>query len=95
MQLSRPSHIQRLVFSKCIGLISLYLGPCMKSFLKTLFLMIRRSPVTICLWCLSVKGELLHLHSRLSEFAKNKSKPRLLTNLLKLKNLIDIGGVSL
>ena len=27
-----------------------------------LFLMIRRSPVTICLWYLSKKGELLHLH---------------------------------
>ena len=56
--------------------------------------MTRRSPVTICFWCLSAKGELLHLHGRLSEFVKNKSKSRLLKNLLKLKNLVDIGGVS-
>ena len=67
----------------------------MNSFLKTLFLMIHRSPATICLWCLSTKGEFLHLHGRLSGFGKNKSKSRLLTNLLKLKNLADIGGVSL
>ena len=57
--------------------------------------MIRRSPVTICLWYLSTKEELLHLHGRLSGFVKNKFKSRLLTNLLKLKNLVDIGGVSL
>ena len=57
--------------------------------------MIRRSPVTICLCYLSTKGELLHLHGRLPEFVKNKSKSRLLTNLLKLKNFVDIGGVSL
>ena len=49
--------------------------------------MIHRSPVTICLWYLSTKGELLHLHGRLSGFAKNKSKSRLLTNLSKLKKL--------
>ena len=55
----------------------------------------RRLPVTICLWCLSAKGYLLHLHGRLSGFVKNKSKSRLLTNLLKLKNLVDTGGVSL
>ena len=95
MQLSRPFHMQRLAFSRFVGLTSLYLGPLIKSFLKTLFLIFRRSPVTIGLWCLSTKGELLHLHARLSEFAKNKSKPTLLTNLLKLKNLVDIGGVSL
>ena len=57
--------------------------------------MICRSPITICLWYLSTKGDLLHLHGRLSGFAKNKSKSRLLTNLLKLKTLVDIGGVSL
>ena len=66
-----------------------------KSFLKALFLMIRRSPVTICLWYLSAKRELLHLDGRLSGFVKSKSKSRLLTNLLKLKNVVDIGGVSL
>ena len=87
--------MQLLAFSRLIGLTSLYLGPLIKIYLKTLFLMIRRSPITICLWCLSAKGELLHLHSRLSGFLKNKSKSRLLTNLLKLKNLVDIGGVSL
>ena len=57
--------------------------------------MIRRSSVTICLWYLSTKGELLHFYGRLSGFTKNKSKSRVLTNLLKLKNLVDIGGVSL
>ena len=57
--------------------------------------MIHRSPVTIYLWYLSAKGELLHLHGRLSWFVKNKSKSRLLINLLKLKNSVDIGGVSL
>ena len=78
-----------------LGLTSLYVGPLIKSHLKALFLMIRRSPVTICLWYLSTKGELLHLHGRLSWFVKNKSKSRLLTNLLKLENLVDIGEVSL
>ena len=67
--------------SKFIGLTALCLGPLIKSLLKTLFLMIRRSPVTICLWCLSAKGELLHLHGSLSRFLKNKSKSILLTNV--------------
>ena len=50
----------------------------------------------MCVWCLSARGELLHLHGgRLSGFVKNKSKSRLLTYLLKLKNSGDIGGVSL
>ena len=57
---------------------------------KTLFLMIHRSPVTICLYCLSVKGELLHLHGTPSGFVKNKFKPRLLTNLLNRSD--DEGG---
>ena len=87
--------MQRLPFSKFIGLTSLYLGLLIKSFLKALFLIIRRSPITISLWCLSAKGELLRLHGRLSGFLKNKSKSRLLTNLLKLKNFVDIGGVRL
>ena len=64
MQLSRPSNMQHLALSKFTGLTSLYLGPLIKSFLKTLILMICRSPVTICLWCLSAKGELLHLHGQ-------------------------------
>ena len=71
MELSRPSNMQHLAFSRFICLTTLYLGPLIKSFLRTLFL---RSPVTICLWCLSTNGELLHLHVRLSEFVKNKSK---------------------
>ena len=57
--------------------------------------MICRYHVTIYLWCLSAKGELLHLHVRLTRFAKNKSNSRLLPNLLKLKNLVDISGVKL
>ena len=77
------------------GLASLFLGPLIKRFLKALFLIIRRSPVTICLWYLSGKGKLLHFHGRLSGFFKNKSKSRFLTNLLKLKNFVDIDGVSL
>ena len=56
--------------------------------------MIFRSPVTIYLCCLSAKGELLHFYGRLSGFVKNKSKSRLLTNLLKMKNFVDIGGVN-
>ena len=48
MQLSRPSNIQRLAFSKFIVLTCLYFDPLIKTFLKTLFLMIRRSPVTTC-----------------------------------------------
>ena len=95
MQLWRPSNTQRLAFSRFMSLTSQYLGPLIKRFLKALFLMIRISPVNICLWYLSTKGELLHLHVRLSAFVINKSKSRLLTNLLKLKNLVDIGGVSL
>ena len=69
MSLSKPSNMQHLAFSKFIELTSLYLGPLIKSFLKT-FLMILRSPITICLWCLSAKGELLHLHGRLSGLLK-------------------------
>ena len=84
MQLSRPSNMQRLAISKFIGQTTLYLSSLIKNFLKT-FLMIRRSPVTICLWGLSAKRELLHLHSRLSGFGKHKSKSRLLTNVLKLE----------
>ena len=61
MQLSRPCNMQRLAFSKFLDLTSLYLGSLIKIFLKVVFLMIRRSPITICLWCLSAKGELLHL----------------------------------
>ena len=49
--------------------------------------MIRRLPVTICLWYLSTKGELLYLHSRLSGFVKDKSKSRLLKKLIEIKNL--------
>ena len=94
MYLSSP-YMEGLTFSRFIGLTYLYLGTLIKSLLKTLFLMIRRSPITICLCCLSIKGELLHLHDRLSGCVKNKSKSRLLTNLLKLKNLVHISGVSL
>ena len=86
MQLSRAFNLQRLAFSRFIGLISLYLRPLIKNFLKTLFLMIGRSPVTLFFWYLSAKGELLHLHDRISGFVQNKSKTRLLTNLLKSKN---------
>ena len=44
-------------FSKSIGLNSLYLGPLVKEcFLKKMFSMIYRSPVTICSWCLAAKG---------------------------------------
>ena len=84
MQLSRPSNMQRLAISKFIGQTTLYLSSLIKNFFKT-FLMIRRSPVTMCLWGLSAKRELLHLHSRLSGFGKHKSKSRLLTNVLKLE----------
>ena len=86
MQLSRPSSMQRLAFSRFIGVASLYLGPLIKSFLKTLFLIIRRLSVTLCLWCLPAKRELLYLHGRLSGFVKNKSKSR--------KRLEDTDGVS-
>ena len=95
MQLSRPSNMKRVAFSKFMGLTSLYLGSLIKRFLKTLILMIRRSPVTICLSCLSAKVELLHLHGRLSGFVQNKSKSRLLINLLKLKNFVHISAVRL
>ena len=95
MQLSRPSNMQRPAFARFIGLTSLHLSPLIKNFLKTLLLMIHRSPVTTCLRYLSTKGELLHLNGRLSGFVKNKSKSRLLTNFSKLKNLVDIGAVSL
>ena len=86
MQLSRPSNMQCLAFSRFISVASLYLGPLIKLFFKT-FLIIRRSPVTLSLWCLPAKGELLHLHGRLSGFLQNKSKSR--------KTLEDIDGVSL
>ena len=95
MQISRPSNKQHLVFSKFMCLTSLYLGPVITFFLTILFLMICRSPVNLFLRCLSVKGGLFHLNSRLSGFVKNKYKSILLTSLLKLKNVVDIGGVSL
>lgn len=38
---------------------------------------------------------MLHLHGRLSGSVKNRFKSRILTNLLKLNNLVDMGGVSL
>ena len=77
MKLSSPPYMQRLAFSRFIGLTFLYLGTLIKSLLKTSFLMIRILPITICLWCLSTKGEFLHLHYRLSGCVKNKSKSRL------------------
>ena len=49
MQLSRLFNMQRVDFSEFIGLTSLYLVLLIKRFLKMLFLMIRGSPVTICL----------------------------------------------
>ena len=94
MELSRPLDIVNLGLSKFRGLVFLYLDPLMKNVLKTLFLMIRRSDATKCLCCLSTNGELLHLHGRLSGFVKDESKSRSLANLLKCKNLVDIGGVS-
>ena len=55
----------------------------------------RRSPVTICLWCVLASEELFHFHGRLCGFVNKQSRSRLLTNLLKLKNLEVVGGVSL
>ena len=49
MQLSRLFNMQRVDFSEFIGLTFLYLVLLIKRFLKMLFLMIRGSPVTICL----------------------------------------------
>ena len=49
MQLSRLSEIQHLAFSTFAGLTSLYLGHLIKDFLETLFIMVCRSPITICL----------------------------------------------
>ena len=63
----------------------------MKRFLKTLLLMVCRFPVIICLWCLSAKGELLHLHGRLSGFVINKSKSRSLTNFFEIEKLSTYG----
>ena len=57
--------------------------------------MIRRSPVTIYLWDLSAKEEFFQLYGKAFGFLRNTFKPRLLTNLLKLKNLEDKGGDSL
>ena len=56
MQLWRLFKMQHLTLSKSIDVASMCLGILIKSFLKKLFLIIRRSLVTICLWCLSVKG---------------------------------------
>ena len=43
----------------------------------------------------SKKRVIIILQGRLSESPNNKCKSRLLKNLLKLGNLVDIGGVSL
>ena len=67
MRISRPYNMLQLGFSAFIGLTNLYLGPLIKRFPKKLFSMVRRSPASICVWCLSAKGELLHLHVRLSD----------------------------
>ena len=66
-----------------------------KKFSYSFFFMIRRSTVTIGFRCLSEKRKLLYLHVRPSWFDQNKFKSRLLANLLKLKNLINVVGVSL
>ena len=57
--------------------LTLHFVPLIKSFLKTLLLMIRRYPGTVCLWHLSAKEELLNLHGKLTGFAKNTSKSTL------------------
>ena len=44
-------------------------------------------------WCLFAQRDLLHLHDRLSRFAKNKSKSGLLKNLLKLESLVYLDGI--
>ena len=77
MQLSRPSHMRRLGFSKFMEPNLSIFKSLNKNFLQT-FLMIRQSTITLRLWCLSEKGELLHLYGRQSGFVKNKSKSRLL-----------------
>ena len=61
------------------GLVSLNLGPLVKSFLKRLLSMIRKSPVTIWLLYLSAKGELLHLDGSIPGFDKNSSKSNVYT----------------
>ena len=65
MQLPKPSKIQHLALSKFIDINSIYLGPLIKCFLKSLFLIICRSSVTICFCCLSAKGELFYLNDKL------------------------------
>lgn len=40
------------------------------------------------------KWKLLHMYGILSGYAKNKSKSRLIPNLLKFKSLVNIDGVS-
>ena len=84
MQLWRPSNMQRLVFSRFVGLTSRYLGPLIKSFFKALFLMIRRSPVTICLWYISTKRELLMMIMRTEGGARSFHW----TDVQKICNLI-------
>ena len=91
MQLLRSSKIQNLDFCKSIGLTSQYLSPLIQIFLKILFSIIHRT--SLC--NLSTIGTFLHMHGKLSGSVKNKSESRLLTDLLKLKSLIDVGGHSL
>ena len=69
MELSIASKIHHLALSQFIGLTSLYLGPLIKRFLKTLLLIVPRSLLTTCLWCLSAKGHFFRVYSELSGFA--------------------------
>ena len=66
-----------------------------KKFSYSFVFMIRRSTVTIGFRCPSEKRKLLYLHVRPCWFDQNKFKSRLFANLLKLKNLTNMVGVSL
>ena len=59
----RPVVISSLHFFQFIVFGSRKLGPLAKSWRSFWFWMMRKSPVTIWSWLLSIKGELWHSHS--------------------------------
>ena len=86
--------MQRLAFSRFIGLTCLYLGPLIKSFLKALFLMIRRSPVTIYICGIYQQNESYYI-CMVDYLGLLKLNTILDCNkLIELKTLVDTGGVS-
>ena len=79
-----PSIIADLVFSHETLLVSLYFGSLVNDFLNLLFPTIRKRPVTVCWWSLSIKPVPAKWHGKIILSWKKALTSRLEANLLKL-----------